>query len=404
MGCEPPPHVPGLRPYDPIIETVDPDPEFAAKILSAVGLADAFTWARTPDELSTGQRARLDLALQIRHQKPVVVVDEWLAHLDRLTGRAVAWATGKALKKAGVGAILVTSHNDLEGDLCPDLSIQIGWEPEPEICWFDHHDRYCTILDELTYRRGDAGDWAKLRHLHYAAGDPATVHSYHVLEHPKITHPAAVAILSYPDLHSAARNLATDDAYRIGGSREAAQRLNREVLKLSRIVVAPELRGCGVAARLLTSLPEQVHVRYIECVTAMGRFSSFLSRVGFREIPQSTAIAEAKLLDFAVRHQVPPTACLNPEDLASWVAGLSVRVQREARRLIWLYYHHFVIHRRTRSAVPRRIPGPDAAGWPEAFDVVCRRINERPSYWILGPLDPMTGIVEIEANGAVEVA
>lgn len=394
LGCDQAPDPPRIDQDRPIIEWIGDTPEDAARRLAMVGLTDAYTWCRLPSELSVGQRARLEVAAALREQPPVLVCDEWLAHLDRITARAVAWATGRALRKTGQQAIIVTSHTDLATDLQPDVHLKIGWSPEPAVEYHTAGARSCTLIDELRYRRGDARDWKALKHLHYAAGDPATVHSYHVLAHPMIDHPACVALMSYPDLHSAARNLATDDAYRIMGDRRTAQRLNREVLKLSRIVVAPELRGCGVASLMIENLAARLNIRYIECVTAMGRWTSFLTRCGFREVPQSSAPAEAALLDFARRHRVPDHVVLDPPLFAQWAGQQSVRVARECRRLVWRYYHHFVLHRRTRSAPPKRIPGPDDPGWNEAWEVVCRRIHDRPAYYILGPIDQMTGLPE----------
>jgi len=378
----------------PIIELSTAPPKRALKTLASVGLADAFSWVRCPAELSVGQRARLIIAIAIDSDARLIVIDEWLANLDRLTARAVAWSVGRALRKAGKSAIFVTAHDDLAHDLSPDLHIKVGWTPTPDIEVRRWSISESTVLGELTYARGDIKDWHALRHLHYAAGDPGTIHSIHALRHPDIDHPAAIAICSYPDLHSAARNIATDDRYRLKGAADSARKLNREVVKISRIVVTPELRGAGVASLLIESVKASISARYIECVTPLGRHSTFLARVGFREVPQTSGPAEAKLLDFAVRHRIPPSATIDADELPTWADSQSVRVGRELRRLAWLYYHHFVLHRRTRSAPPKRIPAATHPGWPECWDLVARRIHERPAYYICGPIDPVTGVTD----------
>lgn len=383
----------GLAPTtDPLIDTWPTAPAaVAAKRLAAVGLGDPFSWCRTPDQLSVGQNERFNLCRLLHERSTPIIADEWLNGLDRTTAIAVAWATGRELRKQGRGAILACCEDDIAADLSPDLHIRVGWTPELELIPKTHEAPCCSLLDTLVYRRGDVRDWRALCHLHYAAGDPATVHSYHVLELPNSTAPAGVALLSYPDLHSAARNLATDDAYRLAGDRRTAQRLNREVLKLSRMVVTPELRGCGLATRLMMDILGSIEVRYVECVTALGRYSGWLERSGFRELPTTSADIESELMDFAAREQAPPAALLDPVTLQSWADSLSVRRAREARRLVWLHYHHFVLHRRTRRAKPKVIPGPTDARWPQAWDVAARRLIDRPGYWIIGPIDPMTG-------------
>lgn len=377
----------------PIIETWPDVPAAeAARRLAAVGLGDPFTWARSIDQLSVGQRERFNLARLLQNPQGNLAIDEWLNGLDRTTARAVAWSTGRLLRRLGRGAIFVCCSDDVADDLCPDVHLRVGWSPDIEIRVREGDQAECSILEQLTYRRGDVRDWHRLRHLHYAAGDPATVHSYHVLQLPNSTEPAAVLIFSFPDLHSAARNLATHDAYRIAGDRRQAQRLNREILKLSRLVVTPELRGCGVAQRLIMASLEQISARYIECVTAMGKHSQFLARCGFREIIQGVSDVEAELLDWATQAQVPRTVLLDPRGLGEWIDSASVRVGRKGRRLVWLHYHHLVLHRRTRAERPRKVVGPSDPRWADALDLACRRLVERPSYWVMGPLDPMTGL------------
>jgi hypothetical protein len=149
-----------------------------------------------------------------------------------------------------------------------------------------------------------------------------------------------------------------------------------------------------IARRLFEVIAEIVNAQYIECVTAMGRFSHFLQASGFREIPNPASAWEAELSDWSRRHQVPPHVCLEGTAFAQWTDAQSVRVAREGRRLVWRLYHHLVLHRRTRRAPPRKVVGPTDTRWPEAWDLAARRLLDRPSHWILGPLDPMTGMSE----------
>lgn len=283
--------------------------------------------------------------------------------------------------------LIATTQPDIATDLKADMVIRCNWTPEPAVIAPEHTSNTCSLLDGITFRRGDHGDWSKLAHLHYAAGDPATTHSYHVAEIEGMPGPAAVLVFSYPDLHSAARNLATEEAYKIGGSREAAMRLNREVKKLARIVVAPEVRGIGISRRLIEHAVTQIDARYIETVAAMGTHHNFLKSVGFREVPQTPAEIEAKIYAAASIDRTPPHVMLDSTELAAWVETLSVRRGREWRRLCWQHWHHFSIHRRTRKPMPKVVPGPTDPRWADAWQMMAARIGGRPSYWILGPIE-----------------
>lgn len=371
----------------PLIDSWPCSAPEAVRRLTSVGLADPYTWARTRDELSDGQRARFDLVVKFFGTSKLVLADGFGEPLDTLTARALAWTAGRLARRLSLTLLVATVRDDLDADLQPDILITKGWEPTPHVESPEWHQPRPTFEAELTYRRGTRADWNKLAHLHYAAGDPATMHSIHVLDHPAIDHPAAVAVMSYPDLHSSARNLATDDSYVMAKHPDAPHRLNREVLRLSRIVVAPELRSAGLAQRLIREVVANTAAKYIECSTAMSRFTSFLPASGFREIPQGAGDAEAALFDWATQSQVPAQVQLDARLLTEWADALSVRKQREARRVVWLYYHHFVLHRRTRSPVPKRIASPGDPHWPEAWAVAARRLLERPAYWMLGPIE-----------------
>lgn len=329
-------------------------------------------------------------------------MDEWLSGLDDLTARAVAFTVAKTCRTLGIAAILACCRESIAADLEPDIHVKIGWNAEPEITHRTSIRGCSSIVAECRFERGATADWKALKPLHYAAGDPATVHSVWTARHPACSGPAAVAVLSWPDLHSAARNLATGDEYICKANPAAVRRLNREVLKLSRIVVTPELRGLGIARALLTQVIGSVRTKWIECVTALGKDVGFLESLGFREVLQTPSQAEAALLDWSARVHPPASAFLSPESLAAFVASLSVRGEREGRRLIWHAYHQLVLWRRSRRNLPRKVPNAADPAWPEAFDVASRRLAGRPAYWLLGPLDLMSGLPE-ETDGPMSV-
>lgn len=97
------------------------------KLLGRVGLAEAWTYLRTPAQLSAGQRWRLRLALAISQTRgPTTLVgDEFAALLDRVTAAVVARALRRAVSAhPSLGAIVATSHDDLFEALQPDLHVR----------------------------------------------------------------------------------------------------------------------------------------------------------------------------------------------------------------------------------------------------------------------------------------
>lgn len=378
----------------PLIETWDIPPREAIARLCTVGISDPLTWAAHPSTLSDGQRARYTLALMLNDEAPVIVADEFLATLDRITAKAVAWTIARAARRLRKTLIAITSHEDLGGDLQPDFWINVPYLAEPVVIETDLHHAgtpegwtddpaHCTIHTDLVIERGTPADYHRLAHLHYAANAPATYQSVWVARHPLDPTPAAVCVYSYPDLHSAARNAATCDEYVIHGSRETAQRLNREVVRMSRLVVAPAYRGIGLAHRILNESIADLGRKYVETTTAMGPYTSLFERLGFHPVPQTSGPTEAALFEWAETTQLDPLATIDHSRLRRHIQRLSVRKRREAWRTIWHYYHQYVVHRRTRKKHPRRIPDAADPRWAEAIDVVCRRLTERPQYYIL---------------------
>lgn len=374
---------PSINLNSPLIDGWDVPPKEAIRRLSAVGLGDPVTWCRTPSELSVGQAQRLALADLLAAPQPLIVIDEFLAGLDRITAKAVAWTSQRAIRAAGKTAILITANDDLIEDLSPDLGITCNWTPTPTYWAGEDIKPQSTVLDELTYRRGLPVDWLRLKHLHYQAGTPASLDSVHCLEHPDYDGPVAVMVFSYPDLHSSARNLATKGRYLRGSATENAKRVNREVRRMSRIVVVPELRQTGLAALLIREAVSRATFRYLETSTAMGPFTTFCERAGFQPTPQENSKPEGQWTGFLIENSLPATTALSSIALAEWINNLSVRKARKGRQLIWQLYHHLVLHRRTRKQKPIRVPPLDDKQWADAYEVAATRAINRPTYYIM---------------------
>ncbi|HTL31234.1 MAG TPA: AAA family ATPase [Tepidisphaeraceae bacterium] len=98
-------------------------------ILSRIGLAEAWSYFRTPQQLSEGQRWRVKLALAVEQVRDdadsVLIADEFAAVLDRVTAAVVARSVRRTIDAhQGVCAIVATSHDDLAGALEPDLMVR----------------------------------------------------------------------------------------------------------------------------------------------------------------------------------------------------------------------------------------------------------------------------------------
>lgn len=367
----------------PLIDGWDVAPKVAIRRLTAVGLGDPVTWVRIPAELSVGQLQRLQLADLLASDGNLIVIDEFLAGLDRITARAVAWTAQRAIRAQGKTAVLITANDDLLQDLAPEFCILCNWTPEPIIGSTDDPPRNCSVIDQLSYRHGSTIDWLTLKHLHYQAGNPATYSSVHCYDHPDHEGPVAVMVLSYGDLNSGPRNTATKGRYLTGSPADRARRLNNEVRRMSRIVVVPELRQMGIASRLILESVAKVDLRFLETSTAMGPFTSFCERAGFHSVAQEHSKPEGAWVGFILANSMPPQIALSALDLNHWLKSLSVRKAREGHQIIWTLYHHLILHRRTLKKKPERVPPLSDPQWDQAFELAAARATNRPKYYIM---------------------
>ena len=123
-------------PDAPLVDCFDDLPlRDALALLARVGLGEAWTYLRTPAELSDGQRWRFRLALALHaaagaprdeSDAPVIACDEFAAVLDRVTAIVVAHRLRRAIDALlpHAAAIVATSHEDLEPALAAEVVVR----------------------------------------------------------------------------------------------------------------------------------------------------------------------------------------------------------------------------------------------------------------------------------------
>ncbi len=103
------------------------DAAAAVEVLSAVGLSDAIFYRARFDELSTGQKERAKLASLLAEKPNLLVIDEFTAHLDRLTAQRVARKLGTLARRNGITLIVSTNRPEILRALAPDKTVLVGY-------------------------------------------------------------------------------------------------------------------------------------------------------------------------------------------------------------------------------------------------------------------------------------
>lgn len=110
-------------PEVPLIDQIGKDTNDAIRILSAAGINDAYLYARLPSQLSDGQRYRFRLAKAIETGADAWCADEFLAVLDRVAAKVIAFSLQKVARAAGATVAVATTHGDMVDDLAPDVFV-----------------------------------------------------------------------------------------------------------------------------------------------------------------------------------------------------------------------------------------------------------------------------------------
>ncbi len=117
----------------PLIDQIGKSTQEALGYLSIAGLNDAHLFIRKPKELSDGQRYRFRLAKIVESKANVWVADEFLAVLDRVTAKVIAFNLQKTARKMGATLMVATTHSDMVEDLAPNLIIRKQYREKIEI-------------------------------------------------------------------------------------------------------------------------------------------------------------------------------------------------------------------------------------------------------------------------------
>lgn len=264
-----------IDPDTTLVEGVGHDFNEAVRLLTLVGLNDAFLFLRKYRELSEGQKYRFQLAKMLDSDAEVFFIDEFCTLLDRVTAKLVAYNMQKVTRKLGKTLIVATPHSDLEKDLYPSLIIRKGLEKEVRVYRSDLRGE-CSLLGEIQLLEGSLADYKQLARFHYRNSKVTSPQKVFKLVHKEET--VGVIVYTYPLLASAGRNAFTD-RYKNATS-EVAKLLNKEVSLISRIIIHPKYRGIGLGAKLIADTLPLTGKRYVEMLTTMGAFNPFAEKAG----------------------------------------------------------------------------------------------------------------------------
>lgn len=270
----------------------------ALGILTACGLGEPMLWIRRFDQLSDGEqfRARLARAISLQrrrrvdvsdafdageHLPHVLLCDEFGAILHRRLAKSLAFNLRKLVTRERLALVVATSQTDLESDLHADTIVRLGGAtPQVEHPRRERLPEHISFARQLRIQRGTLADYAAFASMHYRQrGQVGFVDKVFVCREGLDGPPLGVVVYAHPALELKLRNRVTQ-----GQFSRRAERLNREVRLLKRLVIHPDVRGCGIGHWLVRRTLPLAGTRFVECLAAMGAVNPVFEKAGMHRI------------------------------------------------------------------------------------------------------------------------
>lgn len=265
-----------IDPDEVIIEGVGTDVNGAISKLSKAGLNEAFLFLRRYRELSDGQRYRYRIAKMLDSNAGAWCLDEFASTLDRETAKIVAFCLQKIARKAGKTVVVATTHDDLFDDLRPSVIIRKGFGHDVRVSHFPNEaNERCSLAKLAKIREDNKKDYDRLKHYHYRGGYPFGVKKVFAME--LMGEVIGIIVYSLSPLSCAPRN------HHLGRVVKSDE-LNRDFLRIARVILHPKYRSIGLGARLVRETLLRSGATYVEAIAVMARYNPFFERAGMKKV------------------------------------------------------------------------------------------------------------------------
>ena len=273
-----------------IIDRVAPwgDLSEALGLLTVCGLGDANLWVRRFVTLSDGEKFRARLARGVaQHSRGAAVgplmCDEFCSSLHRRVARAISFGLRKLVKRRGLALVLACSQEDVIADLQPHAIVRLLGRGRCEVEQREvHAGRGFSLRRRLKIEPGRKVDYDAFAAMHYRATDElGFVDKVFVMREGAGGEPLGIVVYAHAPLELRLRNEATGSWF----SRNPG-RVNRSLRILRRLIIHPDVRGCGLGHYLVKKTLSEVGTKYVECLASMGEFNPVFERAGMQRIGQ----------------------------------------------------------------------------------------------------------------------
>ena len=133
--------------------------EEACDLLCGVGLSSVPTWLRKPQELSNGERARLDLCMSLycARDSGIALIDEFSSVVNRDVAKSMSYALQRYVRQRGLKVVICSCHFDIIEWLTPDYVFNLEHKDKDGNVELEH----MAYSDDTDYNVYQAVTWAE---------------------------------------------------------------------------------------------------------------------------------------------------------------------------------------------------------------------------------------------------
>ncbi len=267
-----------------LIDAIAPDAPLAdaLELLSRSALGEARLWLQRFETLSAGERFRAKLARAWGLTSPggMLLIDEFGSGLHARAARAIAYHVRRLASRRGLCVAVATCREDVLTDLQPDTLVRLNADAAADVRHRRVRNCPLDLWRRMRISHGVRRDYDNFAAMHYRSTEELGFVDRIFLLHDRAQYsPVGIAVYCHPPAELALRNQATEGRYK-----RNLRRLNAEVRILRRLVLHPDLRGCGVAHRFVRRTLRLLDMRYVECLAAMGAVNPVFEKAGMTRV------------------------------------------------------------------------------------------------------------------------
>jgi hypothetical protein len=162
--------------------------------------------------------------------------------------------------------------------------------------------RSCSVCKKLKIVPGCYDDYKQLAQYHYRGSRGPFTAIYTLRPEPALAgalynKPIGVIVYSTTMPELQLRNIATNNFYAGFDRSTRLALINRDIRRISRVIIEPRFRGLGLASRLVAETMPLMNVPIIEAMAVMGLINPFFEKAGMKAYAADVPAKNVRLIE-----------------------------------------------------------------------------------------------------------